>query len=141
VLVALAHRGIKAVHVLNRTVAKAQNLTQSLSGPFRPGPLGAFARLAPKAGLLVNTTSIGMHGTSFDNLPLERLPDGALVTDIVYSPLETPLLAAAAARGLRTVDGLGMLLHQAVPGFEAWFGVTPEVTPQLRAKVLKTLEA
>jgi shikimate dehydrogenase len=140
ILVALAHREIKTVHVLNRTLEKARSLTESLNGPYRPGPLSAFGQVAPKAGLVVNTTSVGMHGTSFEGLALEILPDTALVTDIVYSPLETPLLAAAAARGLRTVDGLGMLLHQAVPGFEAWFGVTPKVTEQLRAKVLKTLE-
>jgi shikimate dehydrogenase len=80
-----------------------------------------------------------MHGTHFDHLALDHLPKTALVTDIVYTPLETPLLAAAAMLSLRTVDGLGMLLHQAVPGFEAWFGVRPEVTPELRAKIEATL--
>ncbi len=96
-------------------------------------------KYAGEAGLLVNTTSIGMHDTRFDNLDLTLLPRTALVTDIVYVPLVTPLLADARALGLRTVDGLGMLLHQAVPGFEAWFGVRPEVTPELRARVEATL--
>ena len=81
-----------------------------------------------------------MHGSRFDNLPLNRLPESALVTDIVYTPLETPLLRQARALRLRTVDGLGMLLHQAAPGFEAWFGVRPQVTAELRAAVERTLE-
>jgi shikimate dehydrogenase len=80
-----------------------------------------------------------MHGSRFDGLDLGRLPGSAVVTDLVYVPLETPLLAAARAAGLRTVDGLGMLLHQAVPGFEAWFGVRPDVTPDLRRLVEATL--
>jgi len=139
VLVALRERGIGRVHLLNRTVDKAAALAATMGESVRPGPLAAFRDLAPRAGLLVNTTSIGMHGSRFDDLPLDSLPPTALVTDLVYVPLETPLLAAARARGLRTVDGLGMLLHQAVPGFAAWFGVTPEVTPELRARVEATL--
>ena len=89
-------------------------------------------------GLLVNATSLGMTGKPPLDIDLSALPADAIVTDIVYSPLETPLLAAAKARGNRTVDGLGMLLHQAVPGFERWFGVRPEVTPELRALVVAT---
>ena len=91
------------------------------------------------AGLVVNCSSVGLNGTRFDHLDLGVLPKSAVVTDIVYAPLVTPLLADARARGLRTLDGLGMLLHQAVPGFEAWFGVRPEVTPELRALVEATL--
>ncbi|MDP3897028.1 MAG: shikimate dehydrogenase, partial [Mesorhizobium sp.] len=79
----------------------------------------------------------GNDGTAAD---VARLPDRAIVTDIVYVPLMTPLLKASAARGLKTVDGLGMLLHQAVPGFERWFGVRPEVTPELRALVIADME-
>jgi shikimate dehydrogenase len=90
--------------------------------------------------LVVNTSAVGMHGTRFDEIDLSLLPDSAVVTDIVYTPLETPLLSDAGARQLRTVDGLGMLLHQAVPGFAAWFGVTPEVSPQLRARIEATLD-
>jgi shikimate dehydrogenase len=129
-----------AVHVLNRTLARAEALARELpGGRIHAGSLGDFATIAPGAGLVVNTTTIGMHGTGFEGLALGRLPKAALVTDIVYVPLETRLLAEARERGLRTVDGLGMLLHQAVPGFEAWFGVRPEVTPELRALIEATL--
>ena len=139
VLVALRERGVGTIHLLNRTPANAEALAAALGRPVRPGSLDDFAVVAPRAGLVVNTTSVGMHGTAFPHLPLDKLPETALVTDIVYVPLVTPLLAEARARGLRTVDGLGMLLHQAVPGFEAWFGVRPEVTPDLRAAVEATL--
>ena len=88
------------------------------------------------AALLVNTTTLGMVGQDPLDLDLARLPTSAVVNDIVYAPLETPLLAAAAKRGNPVVDGLGMLLHQARPGFEAWFGRAPEVTAELRAHVL-----
>jgi len=136
---ALDSRSIPAIHILNRTAAKAAALAEEMEGPLHGHGLAAFRDLAPAAGLVVNTTTIGMHGTAFDDLPLDLLPATALVTDLVYVPLETPLLAAARARGLRAVDGLGMLLHQAVPGFEAWFGVRPDVTPELRAKIEATL--
>ncbi len=139
VLVALRHRGVKTVHVLNRTLDKAEALAQSLGEGFAPGQLADYARLAGNAGLLVNTTSIGMHDTRFEDLSLDALPRTAIVTDIVYVPLVTPLLADARQSGLRTVDGLGMLLHQAVPGFEAWFGVRPSVTAALRTQIEATL--
>jgi shikimate dehydrogenase len=139
VLVALQSRGIKTVHLLNRTRNTADKLAAALGAGIVPGGLDSVSALAPQAGLLVNTTSIGMHGSRFDDLDLAALPAGALVTDLVYVPLVTPLLADAAARGLRTVDGLGMLLHQAVPGFEAWFGVRPAVTAELRARIEATL--
>jgi shikimate dehydrogenase len=139
VLVALRHRGVGTIHVLNRTPEKARAIAGELGASFRAGTLAEFTALAPAAGLLVNTTSIGMHGTRFEGLALDRLPKSAIVTDIVYVPLETPLLADSRARGLRAIDGLGMLLHQAVPGFDAWFGVRPEVTAELRAAVEATL--
>ena len=139
ILVALRERGVGRIHLLNRSPEKAEALADAITGPISPAPLAAFAALAPRAGLVVNTTSAGMHGNPPLELPLERLPRTTLVTDIVYVPLETPLLRAARESGLRTVDGLGMLLHQAVPGFEAWFGVRPEVTPQLRAIIEATL--
>lgn len=139
ILVALRSRGVQAVHVLNRTKANADALIASIEGPFTAHQMDAFAELAPNAGLVVNTTSIGMQGTRFENLDLALLPKTALVTDIVYVPLVTPLLADAAALGLPTVDGLGMLLHQAVPGFEAWFGVRPEVTADLHHEIAATL--
>lgn len=140
VLVALRRRNGGKVHVLNRTLENARALVAQIDGPFEAHGFDAFAELAPRFGLVVNTSSIGMHGTRFDWLDMSLLPPTTLVTDIVYTPLETPLLAEARAHGLRTVDGLGMLLHQAVPGFAAWFGVTPVVTPQLRARVEATLE-
>jgi len=138
VVAGLQVRGFMVV-ILNRTMQKARELSEFFDGIPSVARLDAFASLAPKATLVVNTTSIGMHGTAFDGLPLEHLPKTALVTDIVYTPLETPLLAEARSLGLRSVDGLGMLLHQAVPGFEAWFGVRPEVTPELRQLVERDL--
>jgi shikimate dehydrogenase len=139
VAAALAPRATGEVRVLNRTLDRAVALAEDLPGRIKGYGLDEFDRLAPDSQIVVNTTTIGMHGTRFDTLDLGLLPKSALVTDIVYVPLETPLLADARALGLRTVDGLGMLLHQAVPGFEAWFGVRPEVTPELRALVEATL--
>jgi shikimate dehydrogenase len=98
-------------------------------------------RAVAECGLLVNTTSLGMSGQPWLDLELHGLQENAVVADIVYTPLVTPLLAAARNRGRATVDGLGMLLHQAVPGFEHWFRVRPEVTPELRAHVAASLGA
>ena len=139
VLVALRERGVKTIHLLNRTLEKAVELATAMGPSVRAGSLAAFPGVAPEGGLVVNTTAVGMHGRAFPELPLALLPRTALVTDIVYVPLVTPLLADARALGLRTVDGLGMLLHQAVPGFEAWFGVRPQVTDDLRRRVEATL--
>lgn len=139
ILVALRRRNGGKVHVLNRTVANAQALVEEIDGPFEAHGFEDFAALAGQTGLVVNTSSIGMHGTRFDWLDMSLLPKNSLVTDIVYTPLVTPLLEDAAAHGLQTVDGLGMLLHQAAPGFAAWFGVEPKVTPELRARVEATL--
>ena len=139
ILVALQSRGIHSIMLLNRTRATAEDMAESLPGEIVPAGLSDFAYLASLADLVVNTSSVGMHGSRFADLDLGKVGKQALVTDIVYTPLNTPLLAEAQARGLRTVDGLGMLLHQAVPGFEAWFGVRPEVTPDLRARVQATL--
>ena len=140
VLVALQSRNVGTIHLFNRTLANAVRLASEIGGNIIPHEFRAFPDLAPTARLVVNTSSIGMHGTRFDNLDLSLLPEDALVTDIVYAPLITPLLADASAGGLRVVDGLGMLLHQAVPGFAAWFGIRPEVTPALRARIEATLE-
>jgi shikimate dehydrogenase len=142
VVYALAAAGAPEVRVLNRTVSRAERLAAELSagpdGPIVAGPLRAGE--LEGAALLVNTTSLGMAGHPPLDLALDALPPAALVTDIVYVPLETPLLAAARARGHATVDGLGMLLHQARPGFEAWFGQAPEVDAALRAELLAALE-
>lgn len=139
ILVALRERNGGQVHVVNRTLANAEALVEEIEGPFEAHAFEAFAELAPKIGIVVNTSSIGMHGSRFDWLDMSLLPKTTLVTDIVYTPLITPLLADAEAHGLKIVDGLGMLLHQAVPGFADWFGVRPEVTPALRARIEATL--
>ena len=135
VLFGLLERGIRRVHLANRTVARAQALSNQFGERVVPVALDAIGELLPRAGLLVNTTSLGMKGQPPLGIDLARLPPHAVVADNVYVPLETPLLAAARARGLRTADGLGMLLHQAVRGFELWFGRRPEVTAELRALV------
>jgi len=140
IIVALQNRGVGHIHLFNRTLATAVRLAEELGGNISAHEYGFFNVPAPVLQLVVNTSAVGMHGTRFDEIDLSRLPNSAVVTDIVYTPLETPLLADAKAQNLRTVDGLGMLLHQAVPGFAAWFGVTPQVTPQLRARVEATLD-
>lgn len=139
VLVALKSRNVGKIHLLNRTVSRAEDIALELEGRIEVGGLKDFAQRAPGARLVVNTSAVGMKGTHFDDLPLDRLPRDAIVTDIVYVPLVTPLLADARAQGLRTVDGLGMLLYQAVPGFDAWFGRKPDVTPELRGLVEASL--
>ena len=139
ILVALKSRNVPLIRLLNRTVEKAQDLSLDIGGPIKAGRLDEFAGVAGSAGLVVICSSVGMHGSRFDALDLSALPNRAVVNDLVYVPLETPLLAAAREAGLKTVDGLGMLLHQAVPGFEAWFGVRPEVTPELRRIIEATL--
>ncbi len=138
---ALKLRGIRNIRIVNRTVARAQELADSFGAGVSAHPLAAASEFLPETGLLINTTSLGMHGN--EELPIDpsALPDSAVVTDIVYVPLETPLLAAAKARGLKTVDGLGMLLHQAAPGFERWFGIRPAVTPELRNLIVADLGA
>lgn len=138
VVAALALRA-RRVHVLNRTPERAATLCADLSGPLLAGRLEDFDGIAPSARLVVNTTTMGMHGSRLTGIDLARLPASATVTDIVYVPLETPFLAEARQRGLRAVDGLGMLLHQAVPGFERWFGTRPEVTAELRRRIEATL--
>ena len=115
--------------------AGARRCRRASAPAVQPAHESALPHLLTRAGLLVNTTSLGMTGQPPLAIDLEPLPRHAVVADLVYAPLETPLLAAARARGLATADGLGMLLHQAVRGFQLWFGVRPEVTPQLRALV------
>jgi shikimate dehydrogenase len=135
VVFGLVERGIKRVHLANRTIDRARALADQFGAGVHPVAWDAIADLLPEAGLLVNTTSLGMHGQPPLVIDVSRLPPQAVVTDLVYVPLETALLASAKARGLRTADGLGMLLHQAVRGFELWFGQRPLVTPELRALV------
>ena len=131
----LLRRGF-AVRIVNRTLGRAEELAARFRVGASAHGFDELPRLLAEASLLVNTTSLGMVGKDDLAIDLGPLPDRALVTDAVYVPLVTPLLAAAEARGLRTVDGLGMLLHQAVGGFERWFGVRPTVTEELRALIL-----
>lgn len=141
ILVALADAGVTEIRLVNRTVEKAAALLAELNVKGTALSWDDAPDALREVGLLVNTSSLGMTGMDPLNLSLEKLEPSALVTDIVYSPLETDLLERARARGNPTVDGLGMLLHQAVPGFEAWFGVRPDVTPELRALILDDLNS
>ena len=135
VVFGLVERGIKRVHLANRTIERARTLADQFGASVLPVAWDAVGGLLPRAGLLVNTTSLGMHGQPALELDVSLLPPDAAVADLVYVPLETQLLAAARARGLKTADGLGMLLHQAVRGFELWFGQRPDVTLELRALI------
>ncbi|UVK39642.1 shikimate dehydrogenase [Mesorhizobium sp. AR10] len=141
VIHALIERGVSDIRIVNRTLARAQELQHRFGAGVSAHGFDATNELLAGAGLLVNTTALGMHGNEGLSADPVRLPDRAIVTDIVYVPLETPLLAAARARNLKTVDGLGMLLHQAVPGFERWFGKRPEVTADLRALIVADIGA
>ena len=132
VVFGLIERGIKRVHLANRTVGRARALADQFGASVDPVSWDAIGDLLPRAGLLVNTTSLGMHGQPPLEVDVGLLPPHAVVADLVYVPLQTPLLSAARARGLKSADGLGMLLHQAVRGFELWFGQRPEVTSELR---------
>ncbi|MDP3690528.1 shikimate dehydrogenase [Bradyrhizobium sp.] len=135
VVFGLIERGIKRVHLANRTLDRARALADQFGAEVHPLAWDGIDEVLPRAGLLVNTTSLGMHGQPALDIDLALLPPRAVVADLVYVPLETPLLAAARARGLPVADGLGMLLHQAVRGFELWFGRRPQVTAELRALV------
>jgi shikimate dehydrogenase len=135
VVFGLVERGIRTVHLANRTLERAQALAGQFGASVQPAGWHKVSELLPRAGLLVNTTSLGMHGQPRLEIDVALLPAGAVVADLVYVPLQTELLAAAEARGLKTADGLGMLLHQAVRGFELWFGRRPQVTTELRALV------
>ncbi len=136
VVAALTDAGAPEIRLLNRTRDRAEALAEDLSGPITTGDWDTRHEALDGAALLVNTTTLGMTGKPPLELMLDDLPQDALVNDIVYAPLQTGLLARATARGNPVVDGIGMLLHQARPGFAAWFGVEPQVTDDLRAHVL-----
>jgi len=138
VVLSLADRGAKEIRLLNRTFQKAQDLATEFGAPVHAIPWEQRDAALADAALLVNTTSQGMAGQPALEISLDQLPKTALVSDVIYIPLETPLLKAARERGNPTVNGLGMLLNQARPAFKAWFGVMPEITPELMAKVLAT---
>jgi shikimate dehydrogenase len=140
IVAALLDNGAREVRLVNRTPERAAKLAKELGGEVRGVLWDKRAQALAGAGLLVNATSLGMEGQPPLELPLDALPTEAVVNDIVYVPLETPLLAAARARGNRCVDGLGMLLHQAAPGFEAWFAMKPTIDDGLRQAILATLQ-
>jgi len=138
VLVGLIDQGAREIRLVNRTPARAAALAQELGGPIKPLDWAQRHLALDGAAMLINTTNQGMVGEPPLDLALDRLPVGTLVCDIIYIPRETPLLAAARKRGNPTMNGLGMLIHQARPAFHAWFGIMPEATPELRAMVEAT---
>jgi shikimate dehydrogenase len=146
IIQAIRNRGIGKIHVVNRTAQKAQELAVRFGPSVEGHGLDALNDVLDGAGLFINTTSLGMTKSAdaksedFPHIAWEKLKADAVVTDIVYVPLETELLRRAREAGFATVDGLGMLLHQAVPGFEKWFGVRPEVTDELRQLIIADLE-
>ncbi len=144
VMLALADAGATEIRLVNRTDSNAaqvaQQFTHEFGVPVRAVPWTQRASALEGCSLLINATSQGMYGQPALELSLDSLPLSALVSDVIYVPLETPLLASAKARGHQTVNGLGMLLNQARPAFKAWFGVMPEITDELRSKVLATFQ-
>ncbi|MGN6548995.1 MAG: shikimate dehydrogenase [Pararhizobium sp.] len=141
VVLALRDRGFSDVRVVNRTLARARELADRFGSRVSAHAFDALGEAMSGADVFVNTTSLGMEGSAVPDIDFGALAEGAAVTDIVYVPLKTPILKMAEEQGRRTIDGLGMLLHQAVPGFEKWFGVRPEVTPELRAAVIADMDA
>ncbi len=139
VLVSLIDEGAKEIRLTNRTASRAEDLAREFGGPIKTVAWNDRHDALQGAAMVINTTSQGMVGQPEMDLTLDLLPKSALVSDIVYIPLETPLLSAARQRGNTTVNGLGMLLHQARPAFKAWFGVMPDVTPELRKMIEATI--
>ena len=139
VVYGLMERGAREIRLCNRTLARAQTLAREFGGPINVLPWEERHNAIDGVAMLVNATSQGMIGQAPLDLRLDKLPKSALVNDIIYIPRETPLIAAARARGNRTVTGLGMLLHQGIPAWKAWFGIEPKVTAELRAKIEATL--
>jgi len=139
VIDSLLEAGVGELRLANRNRQRAEDLAAEFGPRVIPLDWSHRSDALAGAGLLVNTTSLGMTGQPPLEIDLALLPEDVVVNDIVYSPLRTPLLAAAQARGLRAVDGLGMLLHQARPAFKAWFGTDPQVTDSLRAEIAATL--
>jgi shikimate dehydrogenase len=139
VVYGLLERGAREIRLCNRTHARAKALATELGGPITVLQWEARHDAIDGAAMLVNATSQGMVGQAALDLRLDKLSRTALVADIIYIPRETPLIAAARQRGNRTVTGLGMLLHQGIPAWQAWFGITPAVTAELRARIEATL--
>ena len=135
----LAQEGAREIRVVNRSLARAQEIANNFGGPLKALPWEQRHDALDGAAMVVNTTSCGMVGQPALDLKLDKLSKNALAADIIYIPLETPLLAAARARGNPTVNGLGMLLHQGRPAWKAWFGIEPQVTAELRALLEETI--
>lgn len=140
VIQAIRNRGFSEIHVVNRTAERAQELADRFGPAVHAHSMEALAEVSTGCGLFVNTTSLGMDGTEVPDIEFSSLAESAVVTDIVYVPLKTPILQMAEKQGFATVDGLGMLLHQARPGFEKWFGIKPEVTSNLRSMIIADME-
>ena len=138
IVVALLDEGVPELRITNRTLERAQALAEAFGERVKVVPWAERNEAMAGVSLLVNTTTQGMHGQPPLEVALDALPLAAMVSDAIYVPMETPLLAQARLRGHRTVNGLGMLLNQARPAFKAWFGVIPEITPELRAAILAT---
>jgi len=136
IIVALLDAGVPEIRLTNRTRARAEALRQEFGAKVVVQDWVGAANIVDDAVTVVNTTSLGMTGKSAFRVPMDGLMRGAVVSDLVYSPLQTDFLRTAQAAGCTTVDGLGMLLHQAVPGFERWFGQRPDVDEDLRQAVL-----
>jgi shikimate dehydrogenase len=141
VIQAVRDRGIGEIHIVNRTVSRASELADRFGSRIHAHGLAALGEVMSCAGLFINTTSLGMDGQQSVDIDFSGLLANALVTDIVYVPLETPILKKARQQGYKTVDGLGMLLHQAVPGFEKWFGHRPSVDETLRDLIVEDIKA
>jgi shikimate dehydrogenase len=140
IIQAVRDRGFSEVHVVNRTVARARELADRFGPKVHAHPVAALGEVMTGAGLFVNTTSLGMDGEAAPRIDFSPLASDAVVTDIVYVPLKTPMLLQAEEQGFAIVDGLGMLLHQAVPGFEKWFGTRPKVDEELRRLIIADME-
>jgi len=135
----LLQENAREIRLVNRTFARAKGIAGEFGGPIRALPWESRHDALVGAAMVVNATSQGMVGQPALDIRLDKLPKTALAADIIYVPLETPFLAAARRRGNRTVNGLGMLLHQGRPAWKAWFDIEPAVTPELRAMVERTI--
>jgi shikimate dehydrogenase len=140
IIVALVERGVRELRLINRTFEKAERLAKEFSPIIKPITWDKRSEAIGDVALLVNATDQGMIGKPALDISLDRLSKQTLVSDLIYVPPETSFLAAAKARGNVTINGLGMLLHQARPAFQAWFGILPEITSELRKKIMDTFK-